>query len=91
MYPRGGRNIVDPHGAWLPDALAKLRGMARFAEIHSDAFHRIESISRIDGKLRVLDFKLPAVRSAVLDARRRYLPTNISRILIKGVAYGAVR
>ena len=61
-------NIVDPHGAWLPDALAKLRGMARFAEIHRDDFHRIESISRIDGKLRVLDFTLPNVRSAVLDA-----------------------
>ena len=29
----------------------------------------LESISRIDGKLRVLDFKLAAVRSAVLDAR----------------------
>lgn len=60
-------NIVDPHGAWLPDALAKLRGMARFAEIHRDDFHRIESISRIDGKLRVLDFTLPNVRAAVLD------------------------
>lgn len=61
-------NIVDPHGAWLPDALAKLRGMARFAEIYGDRFHRIESISRIDGKLRVLDFTIPAVRAAVLEA-----------------------
>ncbi|RAG74351.1 type III restriction endonuclease subunit R, partial [Burkholderia multivorans] len=52
-------NIVDPHGAWLPDALAKLRGMARFAEVYGDSFHRIESISRVDGKLRVLDFTLP--------------------------------
>ncbi len=62
-------NIVDPHGAWLPDALAKMRGMARFAEIHGEDFHRIESISRIDGKLRVLDLKLADVRAAVLDAR----------------------
>lgn len=61
-------NIVDPHGAWLPDALAKLRGMARFAELHGDNFHRIESISRIDGKLRILDFMLPTVRAAVLEA-----------------------
>lgn len=59
-------NIVDPHGAWLPDALAKLRGMARFADVYGDRFHRIESISRIDGKLRVLDFKLPSVRAAIL-------------------------
>lgn len=61
-------NIVDPHGSWLPDALAKLRGMARFAEIHGDSFHRIESISRIDGKLRVLDFTVPNVRATVLNA-----------------------
>ena len=61
-------NIVDPHGSWLPDALAKLRGMARFAEAYDDRFHRIESISRIDGKLRVLDFTLPEVRATVLEA-----------------------
>lgn len=61
-------NIVDPHGAWLPDAIAKLRGMARFAETYSDRFHRIESISRIDGKLRVLDFTMPSVRATVLNA-----------------------
>jgi len=62
-------NIVDPHGSWLPDALGKLRGMARFANSCGDRFHRIESISRIDGKLRVLDFTLSAVRTAVLDAK----------------------
>ncbi|GMA19579.1 DEAD/DEAH box helicase family protein [Arsenicicoccus piscis] len=61
-------NIVDPHGAWLPDALSKLRGMARFAEAYGDRFHRVESISRIDSKLRVLDLKLPAVRATVLAA-----------------------
>lgn len=61
-------NIIDPHGAWLPDAMAKLRGMARFAKAYGENFHRIESISRIDGKLRVLDFTLSEVRNAVLDA-----------------------
>jgi type III restriction enzyme len=61
-------NIVDPHGSWLPDALSKLRGMARFAELYGENFHRIESISRIDGELRVLDLTLPVVRKVVLDA-----------------------
>ncbi len=73
-------NIVDPHGAWLPDALAKLRGMARFADVYGDCFHRIESISRIDGKLRVLDFKMPAVRAAalkVVDADSAYREFSI--------------
>ena len=61
-------NIVDPHGSWLPDALPKLRGLARFAEVYGESFHRIESISRIDGELRVLDLTLPDVRKSVLEA-----------------------
>lgn len=68
-------SIVDPHGHWLPDAAWKLHGMARFADIYGDRFHRIEAISRIDGELRVLDFKLPDVRAKVLnesDARFAY-------------------
>ncbi|WP_235472163.1 type III restriction endonuclease subunit R [Frigoribacterium sp. Leaf44] len=68
-------SIVDPHGSWLPDAVWKLHGMARFAEVYGDRFHRIESISRIDGELRVLDFKLAEVRSKALsesDARFAY-------------------
>ena len=61
-------SIVDPHGSWLPDALPKLRGLARFAEVYGESFHRIESISRIDGELRVLDFTLPEIRKIILDA-----------------------
>ncbi len=60
-------SIVDPHGHWLPDAAWKLHGMARFAETYGDSFHRIESISRVNGKLRVIDFKLPRVRQQVLE------------------------
>ncbi|MET1084454.1 MAG: DEAD/DEAH box helicase family protein [Burkholderiales bacterium] len=68
-------SIVDPHGSWLPDAIWKLHGMARFAETYGDRFHRIESISRIDGELRVLDFTISDVRAKVLaesDARFAY-------------------
>ena len=68
-------SIVDPHGHWLLDASWKLHGMARFAEVYDDRFHRIESIIRIDGELRVLDFKLADVRAKVLaesDARFAY-------------------
>ncbi|WP_449406948.1 hypothetical protein [Microbacterium maritypicum] len=60
-------NIVDPHGHWLPDAIWKLHGMARYAEVYGDRFHRIESISRIDGELRVLDFTVEDVRARVLE------------------------
>jgi type III restriction enzyme len=61
-------SVVDPHGHWLPDALPKLRGMAQFAAKYETEFHRIEAVSRVDGKLRVLDFTLEAVRQSVLNA-----------------------
>jgi type III restriction enzyme len=60
-------NIVDPHGHWLPDAIWKLHGMARYAELYGNRFHRIESISRVDGQLRVIDYTLPDVRAHVLE------------------------
>ncbi|MDJ0459814.1 hypothetical protein PUN71_021635 [Arthrobacter sp. NQ7] len=65
-------NIVDPHGSWLPDALSKLRELARFAEAYGESFHHIESISRIDGRLRVLDLTWPGVRKIVLEAIDAY-------------------
>jgi hypothetical protein len=50
-------------------ALPKLRGLAAFAAAHGDAFHRIESIARMDdGILRVLDLTQESVREAVRDA-----------------------
>ncbi|MDX2378043.1 hypothetical protein M4I32_14720 [Microbacterium sp. LRZ72] len=60
-------SIVHPHGHWLPDAAWKLHGMARFAEVYGERFHRIEAISRVDGKLRALDFTLAEVRAKVLN------------------------
>ncbi|PWF27092.1 DEAD/DEAH box helicase [Ancrocorticia populi] len=59
--------IVDPHGYWLPDASWKLHGMARFAEAYGDSFHRIEAVSRINGTLRVIDFKIPHTREGILN------------------------
>lgn len=62
-------SIVDPHGHHLGDALPKLRGLATFAQSYGGAFHRIESIAKMDdGTLRVLDLTETAVRAAVADA-----------------------
>lgn len=62
-------SIVDPHGAYLGDALGKLRGLARYAEQYGDRFVRIESVSGTDAEsLRVLDLKSEAVRAAVREA-----------------------
>lgn len=61
-------DLVDPHGLFLADALPKLRGLARYAETHAGAYRRIESVAEAHGKLRVLDLKNEAVRSAVATA-----------------------
>lgn len=63
-------SIVDPHGTHLDDSLVKLKGLAKFAEQHGAAFHRIDSLGTTgsSGELRVLDMLDPVVRDAVLNA-----------------------
>lgn len=62
-------SIVDPHGAYLGDALGKLQGLARYAEEYGEMFMRIESVSGVDFEsLKVLDLKSEAVRAAVAEA-----------------------
>lgn len=62
-------SMVDPHGAYLGDALGKLRGLARYAEQYGDRFVRIESVSGANAEsLKVLDLKSEAVRAAVNEA-----------------------
>jgi type III restriction enzyme len=43
-----------------------LRGLAEYAEKHEVFYRRIESISEVDGKLRLLDLTNDAVRQAIL-------------------------
>mgnify|MGYP002719455208 FL=1 len=62
-------SIVDPHGAYLGDALGKLRGLARYAEQYGEHFLRIESISGANTEsLKALDLKSEKVRAAVNEA-----------------------
>lgn len=60
-----GASIVDPHGHHLGDAIPKLRGLAAYAERFAAHFHRIDAVTKIDDKLRVLDLTEPSVRAAV--------------------------
>ena len=75
-------SIVDPHGRHLADALPKLRGLANFAAIHGESFHRIEAVDRMgSGVLRVLDLTEPNVREAIAggeDIEALYLSENAS-------------
>jgi hypothetical protein len=68
-------SIVDPHGLYLSDALRKLRGIAAYAQEYGDELHRIESVARVDGVMRVLDFQRPEVRELVervIDAEEAF-------------------
>jgi hypothetical protein len=58
-------DLIDPHGAFLGDALAKLRGLARYAEEHPHTYRRILSVDQVGSKLRSLDLKSEEVRTAI--------------------------
>lgn len=58
-------DIVDPHDPGRTDALPKLSGLARYAEIHRNTYRRIEAVAQVDGKLRVLDLTRDDVREAI--------------------------
>jgi type III restriction enzyme len=61
-------DIVDPHGIHLADALPKLKGMAKYAEVHKDVYRRIDVVAEVNGNLKSLDLTKSAVRAAVLTA-----------------------
>lgn len=66
-------SIVDPHGHFLEDADDKLKALARFSNEHGEMFHRIEALSEVSGKMKVLDMKDEEVRVAVVnDGRPAY-------------------
>lgn len=61
-------DIVDPHGTQFGEALAKLIGLARYAEGHGMHYRRIDSVAKIGDTYRVLDLKDALVRAAVYSA-----------------------
>lgn len=73
-------SIVDPHGIYLRDAIAKLRGLAAFAETYGDDFHRIEAVAEVGGKLRVLDLLDEDTRSqlTVIDSAEALYASRVA-------------
>ena len=61
-------DIVDPHSSHLSDALPKLKGLARYAEVNAAAYRRIEAVAVLNSQYKVLDLKEEKVREAVLYA-----------------------
>lgn len=60
------RIIVDPHGDWLGDSVAKLRGYVKYLKEHPDMFGSVQVVTdEKDGSCRYLDLTLPAVQDAI--------------------------
>ncbi len=66
-------SIVDPHGHHLDDAIVKLQALARFANDHGAAFHRIDALSEVGGKMKVLNMQSDEVRKFVFSTSRNAL------------------
>ena len=79
-------SILDPHGHHLDDALMKLKALARFAGTYGEAFHRIEALTEVDGRMKVIDMKIDVVRESVLVAKQS--PVDLYRSTI-AVDYGS--
>src|SRR5258708_25099869 len=75
-------SILDPHGHHLDDALMKLKALARFAGTYGEAFHRIEALTEVDGRMKVIDMKIETVRESVLVAKQSALDVYRSTIAV---------
>jgi hypothetical protein len=75
-------SILDPHGHHLDDALMKLKALAGFAETYREAFHRIEALTEVEGRMKVIDMKIDAVREVVLAAKQSALDLYRSTIAV---------
>lgn len=60
-------SIIDPHGEWLGESLAKLKGLCAHTEQFGYVYNRIWAIDKIDGKFMYLDIQDSAVRAVIMD------------------------
>jgi type III restriction enzyme len=75
-------SIVGLHGRHLKDADVKQRALASFATAFGADFHRAEAVTEVDGRLKVIDMQLAAVRDAdVAGNRSRHRPLSRCRRL----------
>ena len=65
--PRGiARVIVDPHGDWLGDSVAKLKGYIDYIKDHPDMFSSVLAVAdEKNGEYRYLDLMVKSVQSAI--------------------------
>ncbi len=60
------RTIVDPHGDWLGDSIAKLKGYVYYLKDHPDIFGSVQAVAdEAGGEFRYLDLMNSAVQDAI--------------------------
>lgn len=60
------RTIVDPHGDWLGDSVAKLKGYVKYLRDYPDMFGSVQAVAdERDGECRYLDLMLSDVQDAI--------------------------
>lgn len=60
------RVIVDPHGDWLGDSIAKLKGYVLYLKDHPDLFGSVMAVADEKGGVyRYLDLMKPDVQIAI--------------------------
>ena len=60
------RTIVDPHGDWLGDSIAKLKGYVAYLKDHPKMFGAVQVVAdEENGELRYLDLMLPETQKAI--------------------------
>lgn len=58
-------DIIDPHGFHLSDALPKLKGLAKYAQVNAKHFRRIEAVAEVGRQLKVLDLTDESIRAEI--------------------------
>ena len=59
-----------------------VKALARFAGVHGEAFHRIEALTEVDGRMKVIDMKIEGVRDAVWIAKHSAIDLYRSTIAV---------
>lgn len=61
--------IVDGHGAWMDDAVAKLKGYVKYLQKHPDVFAQVVSVSDLKAstEYRAIDLKDAKTQDAILS------------------------
>ena len=60
-------SIIDPHGAWIGEALDKLKGMCTHVEEFGNVYNRIWAIDKINDEYLYLDMKNSELRNYIIS------------------------